>query len=99
MKGVHMAGPTGVKVVRSERCENCKFAERAGGGVECHYWPPAEHRTMIYQNGKDGVSPLMGPVQGMPGAVEPMQKATTSFPRMNPETWCGQWKPHISITN
>lgn len=73
------------RVIRTERCEKCKWKgdQIQPGKFECRESPPTV--TSI-------------PVQQRPGAP-PGFMAHTTFPIVQPDYWCGRFRPNIEGVN
>lgn len=75
--------PPGVKVIRSNRCELCKFSDsipaptdgsKPDPRLHCHRSPP-------------NITAYIGPGPDM----RPTIMTTTAFPLVNDTDWCSEW--------
>ena len=86
MTGPILGAKPPVKLVRSERCENCKWAGPASdpglpvGTQICRGGPPSSQIRF----GKDA--------QG-----REVQQTICNWPLVSGEDWCGAWKPRIEM--
>lgn len=79
-------GAKPAKLVRAERCENCKWAVPAApevgpGAQVCHGGPPGSQMLHMKH----------------PETGRQMQQQITFWPLVGGEDWCGAWKPRISM--
>lgn len=73
-------------IIRLQNCAVCKFAESTSRGNQ----PSLECRRN---------PPIGGPVaiQQAPGQIQ--IQVIAAFPAVQPDNWCGEWKPKIAIEN
>ena len=77
------APPAAARLVRPNRCENCKYAspsQQGQGLLDCHFGPPNVNGVFMGM-GKDPVS----------GQAGPQMMAHTAFPIVRPDDFCAQW--------
>lgn len=76
-----LAGPSTDKLIRSDRCECCKFSERMPGTdprFECHRYPP--HASSFLAPGASGGATIA---------------SNSAYPICFGTHWCGEWKPKV----
>lgn len=72
--------------IRPDRCEKCKFSmiDPANVGLfECRFNPPAAHAFPMQDRTNNSIA----------------FQEYASFPKVRAESWCGQYRPTIQLSN
>lgn len=80
--------PGAARLVRPQRCENCKYAspsQQGDGLLDCHFGPPSVNGIFMGM----GKNP-------MTGQTGPQILNNTSFPILRPDDFCAQWASKVT---